>query len=176
MTTLARVAGLLTLIGGALFSASVPAATPWSAGLAQQALNEGFLARLPPNVCMVLGLAKAAEGTDVRQLLAKEGHRIRTFNVTVAGHQVVIFDVDAQTGSTAAYLLAPEGTLSKAVSYQTGGQAQLLSAADAKAGFAREKHFWSGRAPKPSPASAAPTAPSAPTAPKTPPPPTPQGS
>jgi hypothetical protein len=180
MTTLARVTGLLTLIGCALLGASLPAAaatTPWSAGLTQQALNEGFLARLPPNICVVLGLAKAAEGTDVRQLLAKEGHRIRTFNVTVAGHQTVIFDVDAQTGATAAYLLTPDGKLSKAVSYKTGGQAQELSAADAKAGFAREKHFWAGRAPKASPASAAPTppkaatAPTAPATPKAPPPP-----
>ena len=182
MTTLARVTGLLTFIGSTLLGASLPAATPaapaapWSAGLTQQALSEGFLARLPPNICVVFGLAKAAEGTDVRQLLAKEGHRIRTFNVTVAGHQTGIFDVDAQTGATAAYLLAPDGKLSKAVSYQTGGQAHEQSATDAKAGFAREKHFWSARAPKASPASAAPTAPSAPAAPKTAPPPTPQGS
>lgn len=146
-------------------AATGPAATaPWAQTLAQQALTTGFLGRLPPNVSVVLGLAKPNEGTDVRQLLAKDGHRIRTFNVGVANHgDLVIFNVDAQNGQTVAYLLDPDGKLRKAVSYATGGQAQPLAAADAKAGFAREKRFWSARAKKaPATAPAAATSPGAP--------------
>jgi hypothetical protein len=91
--------------------------------------------------------SKPQEGTDVRQLLAKEGHQVRTFNVSVANHaDVVIFNVNAQSGTTVAYLVAPDGQLRKAVAYQTGGQARDLSAADAKAGMAREKKYWSARA------------------------------
>jgi len=144
-------------LGGDLQAAS----TPWAQTLTQQALDSGFLSRLPPNVSVVFGLAKPQEGTDVRQLLSKEGHQVRTFNVSVANHaDVVIFNVNAQSGATVAYLITPEGQLRKAVAYQSGGQAKELSAADAKAGLAHEKKFWSARA-KPAKASAAPAAPAA---------------
>ena len=168
MTRHILAAGLLTLLG-VLAGAALPAATtPWAQTLTQQALSSGFLARLPPNVSVVLGLAKPDEGTDVRQLLSKDGHRIRTFNVGVAKHtDLVIFNVDAQNGETVAYLLSPEGQLLKAVSYKAGGQAKALAPADAKSGFARESHYWSARAKK-APATAAAAAPPAPpaTAPK----------
>jgi len=145
MRTLAT--GLMTLIAGALLGGQLPAATPWTETLTQQALNSGFLTRLPAPVSVAFGLAKADEGTEVRQLLSKAGHRLRTFNVSVANHgDVVIFNVNAQTGATVAYLVAPDGRLRKAVSYQAGGTAQALTAADAQPGLAREAHFWSARA------------------------------
>src|SRR5215469_2170734 len=154
--------GLLSLAAAAVFAGALPAAsTPWVQTLTQQALDSGFLSRLPPNVSVVFGLAKPAEGTDVRQLLSKEGHQIRTFNVGVANHaDVVIFNVNAQSGATVAYLITPDGQLRKAVAYQPGGEARELSAADAKAGFAREKKFWSARA-KGAKAPAAPATPAA---------------
>jgi hypothetical protein len=141
--------GLTTLAAAALFAAAVQAAStnPWAQTLTQQALDSGFLSRLPPNVSLVFGLAKPQEGTDVRQLVSKEGHQVRTFNVSVANHaDIVIFNVNAQSGATVAYLITPAGELRKAVAYPTGGQAKELSAADAKAGLAREKKFWSARA------------------------------
>jgi hypothetical protein len=157
-------AGLLTLLG-VLPGAALAATTPWAQTLTQQALDTGFLARLPPSVSVALGLAKPDEGTDVRQLLSKDGHRIRTFNVGVARHSdLVIFNVDAQNGETVAYLLSPEGQLLKAVSQKTGGEAKALAPADAKAGFARETHYWSARARK-APASAAATPPATPATP-----------
>jgi hypothetical protein len=162
----ARLAGLMTLIAGLALGGSAPAATqaaasPWVQALTQEALDSGFLSRLPPNISVVFGLAKGQEGTDVRQLLDKQGHQVRTFNVSVANHaDVVIFNVNTQSGTTVAYLLTPEGKLRKAVSYATGGQARELSAADAKAGLAHEKHFWSARVKKtPSSTPAAPAAP-----------------
>jgi len=153
--------GLLSLAAAALLAGALQAAsTPWVQTLSQQALDSGFLSRLPPNVSVVFGLAKAQEGTDVRQLLSKEGHQVRTFNVSVANHaDVVIFNVNAQSGATVAYLLTPEGQLRRAVTYQPGAQAKDLSAADAKAGLAHEKKFWSARAK-----SAPPAAPAAPAA------------
>jgi hypothetical protein len=139
--------GLMALAAAWLAGDLQAAATPWAQTLTQQALDSGFLSRLPPNVSVVFGLAKPQEGTDVRQLLSKEGHQVRTFNVSVANHaDVVIFNVNAQSGATVAYLITPEGQLRKAVAYQPGGQAKDLSTADAKAGFAREKKYWSGRA------------------------------
>jgi hypothetical protein len=131
--------------------------TPWVPILTQEALDSGFLSRLPPNISLVFGLAKPQEGTDVRQLLDKEGHRVRTFNVSVANHNdVVLFNVDAQSGATVAYLLSPDGQLRKAVAYKTGGEARELSAADAKTGLAHERQFWSARAKKSPQAQAAP--------------------
>jgi hypothetical protein len=115
---------------------------------------------------VVLGLAKPQEGTDVRQLVSKEGHEVRTFNVSVANHaDIVIFNVNAKSGATVAYLLSPEGQLRKAVSYQTGGQARELSEAQAKPGFAHEKQFWSARARKAAPGAAPPAAPAPPSGP-----------
>jgi hypothetical protein len=157
MRTRALVTGLLTLLGPVLFGVSLPAATPWTQTLTQQALSSGFLERLPPSVSGVLGLAKASEGTEVRQLLTKDGHQIRTFNVTVAGHEVVIFDVNAQTGATMAYLLGADGRLLKAAAYQSGGEARLLSPEEANSGFSSEARFWSARARHSSAAAAPPS-------------------
>jgi hypothetical protein len=158
MTRHTLTAALLTA-SGLLAGTPLPAApTAWAQTLTQQALGSGFLTRLPPTVSTAFGLPKAADGTDVRQLLTKQGHRIRTFNVSVASHsQLVVFNVDAQSGATTAYLLTPDGQLRQAVSYQAGGQAKPLSDADAKAGFARESRYWSARAAKaPATAAAAP--------------------
>jgi hypothetical protein len=170
----APTAGLMTLIILTLPGTALPAAMPWAQTLTQQALSSGFLTRLPPTVSVAFGLPKAAEGTDVRQLLTKDGPRIRTFNVGVANHgDLVMFNVDAHSGANVAYLLTPAGELRKAVSYKAGGEAQPLSAADAKSGFAREQHFWSARARKAASTGAAapatPAAPAAPAAPATPP-------
>jgi hypothetical protein len=173
-----RLTDVVSLVAGMLLAGALEAATPaapakpakpattWAQTLIQEALDSGFLSRLPPNVSVVFGLAKPEEGTDVRQLLSKDGQQIRTFNVSVANHaDVVIFNVNAQTGATAAYLLTPEGQLRRAVSYKPGGQARDLGAAEAKSGFAHEKQFWSARARKSAPAPAAPAPPPAPPGP-----------
>ena len=140
--------GGLKLMPVCLVWAALAAAEPWAQSLTQQALSAGFQQRLPPAVSLAFGLAQAKEGSDVRQLLTKDGHRIRTFNVSVANHQdLVVFDVDARGGANVAYLLSADGTLRKAVTYQTGSSdTRELSAAEAHAGFAREARFWSQRA------------------------------
>ena len=85
---------------------------------------------------------------------------MRTFNVSVANHaDIVIFNVNAQSGATKAYLITPDGQRRKAVSYPSGGQAKEVSAADAKAGLAREKKFWSARAKSAKPPAAPATPP-----------------
>jgi hypothetical protein len=152
---------VLTLIAGIALIACLEAATNWAQSLTQQALDSGFLSRLPPAVSVAFGFAKGEDGTEVRQLLTKDGQQVRTFNVSVANHaDVVIFNVNAKTAATVAYLLTPDGQLRKAVSGQAGHEAKELSAADAKSGLARERHFWSGRAGK------SPAAPQAPPAAK----------
>jgi hypothetical protein len=159
----------LMLVAATLCAGALEAATPWVQTLTQEALDNGFLSRLPPNVSLVLGLAKPQEGTDVRQLVSKEGHKVRTFNVSVANHaDVVLFNVNTQSAATIAYLITPEGQLRKAVSYQSGGQARELSQAEAKAGFSHEKQFWSARARKDAQAPAAPAAGAAPSGPSGP--------
>jgi hypothetical protein len=134
-----------------MLAVPLQAAAPWTQTLSQQALDAGFLQRLPPAVCKAFGLPKADDGTDVRQLLTKDGHRIRTFNVGVANHNdLVIFNIDAKGGANLAYLVAGDGSLRKAVSYQTGGaDTKELSAADAGAAFTKEVRFWSARAKHP---------------------------
>jgi hypothetical protein len=152
----------LVLLGGLWLAAALEAAAPWTDSLTQQALDTGFLTRLPPTVSEAFGLTKPKEGTEVRQLLTKQGHDVRTFNVSVANHaDVVVLDLNAHSGATVAYLLSPDGKLRKAVSYQGNGEPKALSAADAQAGFNREKHYWSARAQKPSPAPPPPAAPAA---------------
>jgi hypothetical protein len=175
MTRHTLAAVLLTVLGSLPCLPLAAATIPWAQALTQQALGSGFLTRLPPTVSTAFGLPKAADGTDVRQLLTKDGHRIRTFNVSVASHsELVVFNVDAHSGATTAYLLTPEGELRKAVSYRAGGEARPISPADAKAGFANEKRYWSARAKKaPATAAASPATPpgaaSPPAAPATPP-------
>jgi len=149
----------VALIAGMAFIAALNAAANWAQTLSQQALDSGFLSRLPPTVSVALGFPKGEEGTEVRQLLSKDGQKVRTFNVCTANHaDIVIFDVNAHTGATVAYLLTADGQLRKAVSYQAGQEARGLAAADAKAGLSREQHFWSARAGK-APAAAAASAP-----------------
>jgi len=160
-----RVIGLLALVSAASFTATLEAASvPWAQSLSQQALDNGFLTRLPPSVSVALGLAKPQEGTDVRQILTKHGHQVRTFNVSVANHaDLIVVDLNAQSGATLAYLLSPDGKLRKAVSYQPPGEAKPLSTAEGEAGFKQLRQYWSARA-KAVPAAAAPTAPAAPAA------------
>ncbi len=138
-----------TLLAGILLAAALEAAAPWAETLTQQALDGGFLTRLPPTVSAAFALTKPQEGTEVRQLLTKQGHQVRTFNVSVANHtDVVVLTLNTQSGATVAYLLSPDGKLRKAVSYQGGGEARPLSTAQAQAGFTQEKHYWSARAHK----------------------------
>jgi hypothetical protein len=128
----------------------------WTQVLTQQALSSGFLTRLPPAVSVALGLAKAEQGAEVRQLITKAGHQVRTFNVSVANqNDLVVFNIDARTGTTVAYLVGADAQLRKAVSYQAGGEAHEVAAVEARAGLTREARFWSARAR----ASAAPAAP-----------------
>jgi hypothetical protein len=147
MIKLASVSLLLTVIAGVVRAEPQPAATTWVQTLTQQALDTGFLSKLPPNVSVAFGLSKPKDGTDVRQLLTKQGHQVRTFNVSVANHaDVVIFDVNAQSGATVAYLIGPDGQLRKALTYQAGGETRDLAAADAQAGLTRARKYWSARA------------------------------
>jgi len=144
--------------------AAAPGKPPWTERLAQRALSSGFLTRLPPTVSVALGLVKGSEGTDVRQLIRKSGHQVHTFNVSVARHSdLVVFEVDARTGATVAYLVGADAQLRKAVSYQAGQEAVGMAEAEARAGLAREAQFWTGRAPAAPPAT--PAAPSPPAAP-----------
>lgn len=148
MTRLAR--GFQWMAVCLLLALPLQAADPWVPAITQQALDSGFLQRLPVAVSKAFGLPKADDGTDVRQLLKKDGRRIRTFNVGVANHSdLVIFSIDAKEGANVAYLISADGSLRKAVSYQTGSNdTSELSAADARTGLARETRFWSAQAKK----------------------------
>ena len=152
-----------TLLGTLAVAAPAASKPGWTESLTRQALASGYLTRLPPTVSIALGLDKAKEGTDVRQLLTKSGHQVRTFNVSVAKNSdLVLFTVDAQSGATIAYLIGPQAQLRKAVSYQAGAEAREIPATDARAGLAREARFWSARAKHAGAAHAAPAAQAAP--------------
>jgi hypothetical protein len=141
-------------------------ATPWARALTQQALDSGFLTRLPPAVSVAFELTKPQEGTEVRQLLRKQGHQVRTFNVSVANHaDVVVLDLNAQSGATVAYLITPDGQLRKAVSTRVNSDAKPLSTAEAQAGFNQVKHYWSAQARSAQASGTAPTPPAIPPGP-----------
>jgi hypothetical protein len=134
----------------ALAPLGTQAETPWAQALASQALDSGFLSRLPPKLSKALSLAKPDDGTEVRQLITRSGHHARTFNVSVANHNdIVMFSVDIHTNDSVAYLLGPDGKLRKAVAYQHVDQEHPLSPAEAQSGFRAEKSFWSSRLHKP---------------------------
>ena len=150
MRVLIRMAAVLAL--GAL-AAQVQGATPWAQALAAQALDSGFLSRLPPNLSKTFALTKPDDGAEVRQLITRSSRQSRTFNVSVANHNdIVIFNVDVHTNDTVAYLVGPDGTLRKAVAYRKVDQERTMSAQEARQGFEREKRFWSARLHQPPPA------------------------
>jgi hypothetical protein len=154
-TTLLALAALLATMAGAAPAPAVAANLPWTEALTQQALSSGFLTRLPPTVSVALDLPKAKEGADVRALISKSGHQVRTFNVCLARHgDLVVFNVNARTATTVAYLIGVDARLRKAVSYQAGGEAREIPAGEARAGLAREVRFWSARARHVSPPAA----------------------
>jgi hypothetical protein len=136
--------GAALLLWGAAGGGAEPS---WASVLVREALASGFEATLPPHAAMVLGLAADGQHAAVRQLVERSGHTVRTFNVSVAHHRdVVMFVVDESTQSAVAYLLAPGGKLRKAISYHSGDEPRLLSAAEAHGGFGREVSYWSARA------------------------------
>src|SRR5262249_45392442 len=107
---------------------------------------------LPPILSKSFGLTKPEEGTEVRQLITRTSHQSRTFNVSVANHtDIVIFNVDVHTNDTVAYLVAPDGTLRKAVAYRNVDQGRTLGRQAARQGFERENRFGSGRLHHPPP-------------------------
>jgi hypothetical protein len=143
----------VSLVAGALLAGTpstvTPATpgTPWARTLIQQALDSGFLTRLSPAVSVAFDLTKPQDGTEVRQLLRKQGHQVRTFNVGVANHaDVVVLDFNARSGATVAYLITPDGQLRKAVSTRVNSDARPISTADAQAGFNEARHYWSAQA------------------------------
>lgn len=145
---------LLSWVAPLTISALAPlaaqAATAWAEALASEALESGFLSRLPPKLSKALALAKPDEGTEVRQLIARSGHHARTFNVSVANHNdLVMFSVDTHTNDSVAYLLGPDGALRKALAYQHVDQERPLSASETPSGFQAEKRFWTSRLHKP---------------------------
>lgn len=153
---------VLAWLGAAFLLWGTPgqgAETSWTSALVREAVASGFDATLPAHAAIVLGLAAADERVAVRQLVERSDHRVRTFNVSVANHKdMVLFVVDESTHSAVAYLVAPGGKLRKAISYRSGDEPKLLSAAEAHSGFLRETHYWSDRtrrsAPAPAPAPA----------------------
>ncbi|HET7756545.1 MAG TPA: hypothetical protein VFK87_04740 [Steroidobacteraceae bacterium] len=153
-TALAALAAVATLAGPALVC-TAHAATTWAETLAARALSEGPSSRLPPHLSAVLGLASNGQGLAVRQLVARDGFTVRTFNVGAAApHRVVVIVADEAARSTTAYLLTARGRLRRAVGYHSGEAPRELPAGEAQSGFAAEVRFWSGAAAARAPAAA----------------------
>ena len=143
LTALATVA-----LAGLLLPPPVAAAPSWLDRLTDQALSAGADAQLPPHLTVVLGLAADEQSTPVRQLVARVDHLVHTFNVSATDRRtVVIILADEQSHATTAYLVSKGGRLRKTVAYGPDQPTELLSAPQAQAGFARERRYWSERAP-----------------------------
>jgi hypothetical protein len=105
-------------------------------------VKNGLDSQLPAHVSQVLGLNKGELPTPVKQAVMRDGAIVRTFNVRVADHDVVLMAYDEQNRSMKAYRVSPGGKLLKAVAYQAGAAATERSAADANGDFAAEIKFW----------------------------------
>lgn len=150
-----RLSWFLALLALALLGTAARAATSWSETLAARALKEGPSSQLQPHLSAVLGLSGDGQGLAVRQLVARDGFTVRTFNVGAqAPHRIVVMVADEGARLTVVYLLTPHGHLRRALQYHTGEAPENLSTAAAQPGFAAEVRFWSGVAAAGVPAAA----------------------
>jgi hypothetical protein len=107
-------------------------------------MQSGRDAQLPPHLSLVLGLGNGEQATAVKQIATQVSHEVHAFNVCAADHgNLVIFSYSEESRTTVAFLLAPAGTLRKAVSYVANGPTREMPNAEARTAFAREREFWS---------------------------------
>lgn len=139
--------GFMALIAATALIGAARGEPGWAETLSARVLNAGAGVRLPPHLSAALGLTgNEAPGLAVRQLAARDGHTVRTFNVGVeAPHRVVVIVVDEVAQLSVAYLLTQRGHLRKAVEYHSGEQPRELSASEARSGFEAEMQFWSSQ-------------------------------
>ena len=146
-----------SLLASAAATALLAADSPWTAPLVKQALSGGYKSSVPPHVSLVLGLSAQGEAVETRQLVARAEQKVHTFNVELASPQrVVLFVVDEGAHNTVTYLLNASGKLRKAVSYDDGAAPHDVPEAQARAGLARERRFWTAHAPATAPPGAPP--------------------
>ena len=127
---------------GSLAFAVARAATPLSTVI-DRALHQGVDGAIPPHLSTVLGLGTATTGTPVRQLVARAGHTVHTFNVDPAHrHEIVLFVVDEDAKVTTAYLMTPAGRLRKVVTYHGNEVPVTIPRAHAQAEFTAERDAW----------------------------------
>jgi len=110
---------------------------------AQQVLDRGSEAHLPPHLAMTLSVSDGTHPVPVRQIAARVGAVVHTYNVVSgARRQVVLISNDEGRHETSAYVLSADGSMRRAVRYQSGGVPEVLSVAVAGGGFRRELSFW----------------------------------
>lgn len=132
------------LAGAASTAQAAGAAATGSLGrFVQQALERGRDAQLPPHLAMTLSVSDGLHPVPVRQIGKRVGAVVHTFNVVSGAHrQVVLISTDEASHETSAYAQRADGSLRRAVHYQSGGVPEVLSAAAAAAGYRREFRFW----------------------------------
>jgi hypothetical protein len=135
----AMVLMLLAVAAGAAGTAA-PAAV---SRFAPQVLERGSEAQLPPHLAMTLSVSDGSRPVPVRQAASRVGTLVHTYNVVSGAHrQVVLISTDEASHETSAYLLRADGSLRRAVHYQSGGMPEVLAPAAAGSGFRRELRFW----------------------------------
>lgn len=143
------------LLAAVVLAGAARAATTWAETLTARALSAGASSRLPPHLSAVLGITSNDQGLAVRQLIARDGFTVRTFNVGLeAPHTVVVMVVDEAARSSVAYLVTRRGRLRKAVEYHSGEEPRELSVPQAQPRFSAEVRFWSSAAAAAAPAAA----------------------
>ncbi len=151
---LAALAACLALPAGTAAAAAAvaaPAAAPEAplahspelAALAPQVLAKGPEAHLPANLSRVLALSDKSGPVPVRQAVQRQAGDVHVYNVLEPGrHAIVLLRVSEAKARTEAFLLDAQGALQRAVSYEDGGEARDLPAAEAAAAFGREVRLW----------------------------------
>jgi hypothetical protein len=115
------------------------------AAAANNTLQTGFDAELPPHVSTLLGLT-SEEKCAVKQGLLRSGDKIQGIEVTEKDHNdIVIFVVDEAAKSQTFYLTSPAGQLRKVLTVKQGlGQVVRPTKADLES-FEKEKKLWKER-------------------------------
>jgi hypothetical protein len=133
----------LLLVGSAVAQKGASAKTGMLTAFVNAVVAHGPSSELPPHLSLVLGLNPAEQPTAVKQAIARDGNRVRTFNVRTDNHDdIVVMLHDSQTRSTQAFLTNAWGKLRKTVSYQDGEAPSTRTVHEAQADFAAEIAFW----------------------------------
>ena len=106
------------------------------------ALRDGHDAVLSSHLSELLDLTREQQTVAVRQLGLQRTDGLWLLDVCTEDHDRLVLMSVSQDNQVTAYRMDALGQLGKAVSYKVGGETQMLSVSQARAGFLGQRDFW----------------------------------